>query len=143
MKLPYSCKILHLLHKKRWSYQCSDHIVDCKLQHSFRRFGVLSFMIGILYIFIQGQLLSQNTKRYPYPRLSPLKKVFDRDYPPLCTSSGRILQVCNVSFSICSSVKEELAYKTYGWTDRLTDRLIPIYPPPHFFARGITIVAWT
>ena len=58
--------------------------------------------------------LSHNNNYLPWNSLN-------QDYPPSCTSSGSVLQLCSF-INICSTVKVELHLKG------ITDRLIPIYP---------------
>ena len=55
------------------------------------------------------------------------------DYPS-CTSSGHILQLCEVLSIPVHPLGRYRVYKTFGQMDRRTDRVIPIYLPKTLFA---------
>ena len=60
----------------------------------------------------------------------PFREILDSNGIPSCTSAGCVLQLCKVSSKSNKSFRRSCAYKVHGRTDRRTDRVIPIYPPP-------------
>ena len=52
----------------------------------------------------------------------------DQDYPPSCTSSGPILQLCKVSSVFINLLRRSCTYKKCGHTHRQSDSYIPPKP---------------
>ena len=67
--------------------------------------------------------------------LSPLKfiswNLTNQDYSPLCTSSSRKLQLCEVSLVSNQQLRRSWAYKTDEQTDGQTDRWTDRYTDGH------------